>query len=58
MMKIYKIYMTYFMKQKEYQRELAKKENRLDEYIREMDEEYDDYAFEEGRRIMNNIIFS
>ena len=53
------LYDRFYEAEGKYQRELAKKENRLDEYIREMDEEYDDYAFEEGRRIMmNNIIFS
>ena len=46
------LYDRFYEARYEYERELAKKENRLDEYNREMEEDYDDYAFEEGRRIM------
>jgi hypothetical protein len=49
------LYDRFYEAEVKYERELAKKENRLAEYIRKMNEEYDDYAFEEGQRIMMNM---
>lgn len=41
----------YYKLKNTYERELAKKENRIEEYERQKDEEWDDYCFYESQRL-------